>query len=67
MSAFAAMYEGTGTLEDMTIVDYATSTMRELLQLYQRGKRVLATEHSGRTRFHDRDEIVGNYPEFSLK
>lgn len=64
-NALAAMYEGTGTAADEATVQHATSTMRELLQLYQKGKRIDEIARAA-TRFHNRDEVEKVYKEFSL-
>ncbi len=66
LNAFAALYEGKGTFADSKIATHATSTMRELLQLYQKGQRVSGSARSRRTRFHNRDVVAKQYPEFSL-
>jgi hypothetical protein len=66
MNAFAAMYEGSTAKDDMAIVEHATSTMHDLLKLYQKGKRVANIgKTASRTRFHDKAEVAKNYIELS--
>lgn len=62
--AFAAAYAGTASSNQLEIVDHVTSTIRELLQLYQKGQREMSS--STRTRFHDKAEVAANYPELSV-
>lgn len=65
--AFAAVYEGRSTPAHEATVAHATSTLCDLLQLYQRGER-LEVHKSKRasTRFHRPTEVAKNYKELSL-
>ena len=63
--AFLAAYEGRATKEDQHIVKTVMATVQELLQLYQKGRRVEPLARSA-TRFHHTAQIAGTYPEFSL-
>lgn len=66
LEAFASVYEGNPTPESMRIVTHASSTVQDLLVLYQKGEEVDSFKkiHSD-TRFHDTAHVVKKYIELS--
>ncbi len=66
--AFGRCFDGNATPEDQKIVHHATTTVKELLALYQKGdcpdefKRIRT-----HTKFHTNDKLAEKYKEFSLE
>lgn len=66
--AFGRCFEGNPSDDDIRIVEHATSTIKELFSLYQKGdcpdefKRIRT-----QTKFHTNDKLAEKYKEFSLK
>src|SRR5919202_2234845 len=60
LEAFRQLYEGQPTPLAQQTVHYATSTMRELLQLYQKGDRIPLEDMEVKThiRFHNRNVVA---------
>ncbi len=64
--AFARCYEGSASMQDQRIVGHATSTIRDLLALYQKGDcpdefKTIRTQ----TKFHKSDVVAQKYKELS--
>jgi hypothetical protein len=62
--AFAAYYDDTATRRDNLTVYQVTSTMKELLRLYQQGN--VRSKHDSPTSYHDFSALQRSRPEFSL-
>lgn len=63
-NAYAAYYEGDGTKEDNLIVYQVTSTIKQLMKLYQQGGRQGTFDSP--TSYHDLTALRKTHPEFSL-
>lgn len=66
--AFGRCFEGNASAEDKRIVSHATTTVKELLTLYQKGEcpeefKKIRTN----TKFHTNDKLAEKYKEFSLE
>jgi hypothetical protein len=66
LNAFASIYEGTASADDQRIATHASSTMHDLLVLYQKGNEVESFKkiHSNTT-FHTVDHVAKKYRELS--
>lgn len=62
--AFAAYYDDTATPRDNLTVYQVTSTIKELLKLYQQGS--IRSKHDSPTIYHDFSMLERSRPEFSL-
>lgn len=57
LDAFAKMYEGYADASAIEITEHAATTMKELLQLYQQGKRI-PSERKGATPMHFYEKAI---------
>lgn len=64
--AFAAVFEGSPTSEDLRIAEHASSTMKDLIILYQKGQEIenFKTIHSS-TIYQDKNRVTEKYVELS--
>jgi hypothetical protein len=66
--AFARCFEGTPTHDDQAIVEHATSTVRDLLELYRQGSRPEEFQRiRTQTNFHESDILAQKYKELSTE
>lgn len=63
--AYARVMEGSGSLEDHVVVEQLSTTVRELLRLYQKGIQPASIAIRSLTKFHDNKEVVRYFPELS--
>jgi len=66
--AFREMYEEEPSALSRQIVTHATSTVKEMLQLYQKGQRIPTQgKATGVTRFHERNGLAERYGEVAVR
>lgn len=59
--AFSNVYHGTPSKKDILITDHASSTVLQLLKLYQRGANNAVDNVTSRTKFHDARHVAPHY------
>lgn len=67
LNAFGAVYENSATTEQKNTVEYASSTIKDLLRLYQLGdKRDAVSYKNTQTTFYDTKKVGEKYKELSV-